>query len=277
MPIAKIATEGRSTRGGAVGAARLPDDRQLSQVLACLRGLIRAKGLHNRDIASSLDVTERTVTRWLAGRGLTMRALQQLCGMADITLMELFETAGARLQHEAASLTRRQEQELVDDPIMALFFEHIRYGFPTNDLKDQLGLSDSDRVLALVGLEKLGLIELLPGDRVRLLVSREIRWLKNGPRNRALSESFGRLFGKIDFCDPALISESKVVHLSAQSVAHLQDKFDALLKDIIHLSELDRRSGLPNLEWHALLLAARRLPSPPYASLRRKRLDDGPK
>ena len=257
-------------------AIPLVDDRQMSQVLTSLRALMRAQGLHNRDIASSLGVTERTVSRWVAGRGLTVQALQQLCALADITLMELFEIAGAKFQKKSVTLSRRQEQELVDNPIMALFFANICHGFPVDELKDQLGLSDADMVLALVGLEKLGLIELLLGNRIRLLVPRDVRWRENGPRNRAATGSFEKIMGKIDFCDPALMSEWSVLRLSRRSTAYLRDKFSILMKEIFHLAELDRRSDSADCEWHAVILAARRISTSPYELWRRVPSPAGP-
>ena len=252
-----------------VAAMPLFDDGQMNQVLASLRSLLRAQGLHNHNIASLLDVTERTVTRWLGGRGLTVHALQRLCAIADVTLMELFEIAGAKFQKRSVTLTKRQEQELVDNPIMALFFANICHGFPVDELLGQLGLSEADKVLALVGLEKLKLIELLPGDRVRLLVPRDVRWRENGPRNRAATESFAQIMGKIDFCDPAVMSEWSVLRLSGRSATYMREKFNILMKEIIYLAEIDRRSDGPDNEWYAVILAARQIGASPYELWRR--------
>lgn len=67
--------------------------RQVATLIQALKQLCRMRSLRYREIASLMDVTERTVKRWFAGSGLTLQIAEDLCNILGVTFMELCEVA----------------------------------------------------------------------------------------------------------------------------------------------------------------------------------------
>ena len=69
------------------------DQGQAARLTETLKSLFRAHGLRHADIAAALDISRTTLKRRLAGNGLTIDLLEQLCALVDVTMNELFELA----------------------------------------------------------------------------------------------------------------------------------------------------------------------------------------
>lgn len=93
-----------------------------------------------------------------------------------------------RLQGEGerriSRLTREQEEELVADVRLLLVALLVRNRWGFEDIVREYAISETECVRLLARLDRLRLIELQPGNRVRLLVARNFRWIPGGPIER---------------------------------------------------------------------------------------------
>ena len=85
-------------------------------------------------------------------------------------------------------------------------------------------MSEAASIRRLVALDRLGLIELLPGNRVRLLTDHNILWRKGGPVRRRYEQEIRQ-----DFMDSQFVGEDESLHfeaveLSEHSIKLLQKK-----------------------------------------------------
>ena len=239
--------------------------RPIAAAMGTLREMFRQKGLHNRELASILGVTERTITRWMSGKGLEIEVLQDLCELVGLGVGELFELAGAAGNSKPAHLTREMEQKLVSEPTMFVVFATLR-AHSAEETKQLTGLSESEWIKSLVGLERLGLIQLLPKNRVRLLVPRTFRWLRDGPARQAQHGWFKATFGDLTLADPDFVSRYHTISLSNRSVAMIEARFRALLDEISQMSAADRQfTSEVDRKWYGILLAARPLTVSPFS------------
>lgn len=237
---------------------------QIPLVMSALKELMRRRGLQQKDVASALGVAERTVARWMAASSVTMQAIEDICRVADITLLELFEFMHREGEASPNHLTVHQEQELANNPLSMLLFTNLLHRISPSTVQRQFGLSEADIVLALVKLEALGLITLFPGNRAMLTGSRNVTWIKDGPIALKRTEMVRKLFRNLDFTDPRYVSESNIVPLSRRSLAEIEDKFRQLMREIIQLSQSDQKSGtVTDSKWHALIIAAHGLDGAP--------------
>jgi len=237
-------------------------------IMAGLKDLFRQRGLQAKEIAASVGVTERTLARWMAGSGVTLRALEDLARVAGVTVLDLLDIAHEGRGPLVSSLSVHQEQELADNPPCWFLMAHLLYGIPLAEAREQFDIPEHQMVLALVRLEKMGLITLLPGNRVRLRVSRNLTWRKNGPIARAREDFFRMLLKDVDFIDGKYVAETNVTRLSAASLAIVEEKMRALLQEILQLAQADRRlSAASACDWYILLMAAHKLDVEPQAFL----------
>jgi len=130
-------------------------------------------------------------------------------------------------------------------------------------------LTEAECLERLLRLDRLGLIELLPGNRIRIKVARDFDWLPEGPIRR-----FFQTEGQGDFLNSAflgpgeelafahgMLTEAALAELGA-AVRQLRQKF-AALHDEGQTAPLGRRRGT------GLLLAMREWEPRAFAELRR--------
>ena len=242
-----------------------PGKSQIRILLEVARELLRARGLGPREIARRLEVSERTVLRWFAAKAVDTDVLERLCALAGMSFFELSELAARRVETRLTRLSVVQEQALVDDALLNYIFVNTLKGWTSAELQREINVPEPMFVDALIRLERLGLIRLLPGNEIRLRTSRDIRWRKDGPYSSYVNMFLGWSLNKPDISDPRSLWALDILKLSPGSIAQLQRKFDALIAEALLLSDQDRRSNDSKREWHAVILTARRIAFTPLS------------
>jgi transcriptional regulator with XRE-family HTH domain len=230
---------------------------QICVVMGVLREFLQARGLRYRDIAQALDVTERTVMRWFASEAVDTKVIERLCSLIDISFFELFEFAARRVDSRLTTLTVEQEQALVDNALMNYLFVHILKGWFPKELQREVNIPEPMLVESLIQLEKWGLIELLPGNEIRLRTTRDIQWRKDGPYSRYMNMFLRWCLKQPDVTEARSSWTFETLKLSSGSLAQLRRKFETLKEDAIALSDQDRRSNDTSRDWYAVIFAAR--------------------
>lgn len=158
---------------------------QINALVGTLKRVLRSHGLTYRDVAASLDMSEVSVKRMFSSRraAMTLQRLESVCRLVDLDLTDLVAHYEQSKQHISA-LTLAQEEHLVADRSLLLVALLVRNGWGFADILGAYRFSASECVHLLAQLDRLGLIELQPGNRIRLRISRDFRWLSNGPIER---------------------------------------------------------------------------------------------
>jgi DNA-binding Xre family transcriptional regulator len=211
-----------------------------------LKRFLRAQDLTYRDLAARLRLSEAAVKRMFSRRAMSLQRLEQICDVLDIGLVELSAEAG-RGRAPMATLSEEQEQALVDDPalLLALFLTLNRW--KQADVQAHFTFDDVKWTALLVRLDRLGIIELMPGNRGRPLTARNFRWRADGPMERHFRL---RMLGDY-FADPFDGEQDVLLLLSgALSIAGIRQlkqrlgevarEFDALLARDAALSAQER-------------------------------------
>jgi hypothetical protein len=238
---------------------------QFKILMEVLRERLRARALGSRDIARQLEVSERTVMRWFASDTVDTAVLERLCALVGLSFFELCEIAARRVETRLTRLSVAQEQALVDDALMNYIFINTLKGWTSAELQREINAPEPMFVDALIRLEKVGLIELLPGNEIRLRTTRDIRWRKDGPYSNYVNMFLRWSLNRPDISDPKSLWALDILKLSSGSLAQLHRKFDALIAEAVALSELDRRSNDESRNWHALILTARHIAFTPLS------------
>lgn len=227
-------------------------------LLAELRRHLRLHGWTARRLSGELGIGEATAKRWLAGRGLTIDRLEQLAGLCDLTLADLARAAehpGSALPQE---LTLAQERALSADTFLAFLFMTILGGTNPDEIARDLAVPAPVMALSLGRLERLALIDQLPGGRVRPLVDRSIVWRKT-PMRALFEEHMKPQFLAMDFSAEDAVFVSGVVKLSPRGAAELGELLERLRRDVQDLAERDRETALLPGQWHGMMAVMRQL------------------
>ncbi|SFL34250.1 helix-turn-helix domain-containing protein [Lysobacter sp. cf310] len=216
------------------------------ELVDALKRFLRAQDLTYRDLASRLKLSEAAVKRMFSKRAMSLERLEQICDVLDVGLADLSAEA-ARGRKVMAELSEAQEQALVDEPalLLALFLTLNRW--KQSDVQEHFLFDDAQWTRLLVRLDRLGIIELMPGNRGRPLTSRNFRWRADGPMERYFRLN---LLGDF-FADPFDGEQDVLLLLSGslsiagirqlkQRLGEVAREFDALLARDAALSARER-------------------------------------
>ena len=154
-------------------------------------------------------------------------------------------------------LSLEQENALHADVRLGFIFTRLREGWSAGEIQRECRLAEAPLVGYLVRLERLGLIDLLPGNRVRLHTVRDIDWRKHGPMWQSVVCFFSFFFCLTDSDAAELDRRVAVVKLTPASVSQLDDMFRHLQMEIRRLANIDRSAETSDKSWYAVLMGAR--------------------
>ena len=155
-------------------------------------------------------------------------------------------------------LTLAQERALKSDELLALMFITILSGYPPEETAADFALPPRQVEAALVRLERLALINRLPGGRVRSLVDRTIIWRKS-PMRSLFEERMKAQFMAIDYASTDAVYTSEIAKLSPKGAAMLAELIEAFRRDVQALARQDRQESHLPRRWFATLAVTRTL------------------
>lgn len=200
---------------------------QTALLLATLKKQLRASGITYAQVAEALDLSEASVKRLFAEQAFTLPRLEKVCALVGLEISDLMATA-QRQQHQLEQLTVEQESEIAADVLLLLVAVSVINGFTYQDLLEHYTLSEPECIRKLAHLDRLKLIDLLPGNRIKLRIATNFRWAPDGPIQRFFLNYVER-----DFFDSRFDGESeKLIVLnglfSSQGNVTLQEHMDRL-------------------------------------------------
>jgi transcriptional regulator with XRE-family HTH domain len=171
---------------------------ELDQLIAAAKQELKARGLTYRDVAPRMGLSEASVKRLFASRRFTAERLIQVANMLGLTLGELAERADTS-QRRIRRLTEAQEREVVSSHKLILVAACALNRWRLEDIVETYRISEAEAIRLLVKLDRLGLIALMPGNRIRLNVAQDFEWLPDGPIRRFFRSHWLTDFHDSDF------------------------------------------------------------------------------
>jgi transcriptional regulator with XRE-family HTH domain len=154
--------------------------RESDQVVETLKTELRRRGFTYQDLVGVLDLSHASIKRLFADRAFTLERLEAVCRFLGMDMAELFRLAEKK-QAKLARLTVEQEQMLVGDTKLLCLAHALLNRWTLEEVLTTYAITEHEAVRLLAKLDKLKIIELLPGNRYKLLVARNFQWLPNGP------------------------------------------------------------------------------------------------
>ena len=163
-----------------------------------LKRALKLNGLTYADAAKHLNLSEASVKKMFSTHNITLKRINALCEMMHldfIDLVRLFDESREKISH----LKPEQEQELVRDRKLLLVAICARNHWHFDEIVANFNINRPECYRLISRLEELQLLELHPGNRIRLLVAENFRWLANGPIERAFKKKLMNEFLQSEF------------------------------------------------------------------------------
>jgi transcriptional regulator with XRE-family HTH domain len=144
-----------------------------------LKRLLKARGMTYADLAGKIRMSEASVKRMFSQKNFTLKRLDDILTATGISFEEL--SAAQASPSQISQLTLAQEQEIIGDPRLLVVAVSAMNHIPYDDMVRAYDMTPAQLTGYLVRLDRIGFLELLPNNRVKLLISRTFSWLPNGP------------------------------------------------------------------------------------------------
>ena len=156
---------------------------QTDDLVATLKRQLKAQGKTYADVATALELSEASVKRLFSEQNFTLQRLDSLCQLLGLDFVQLVQHMDQQ-QRQVSSLTMEQEEEIAGDLGLILVAVCALNGYTFGQILDQYRIEETELIRKLAKLDKLKFIELLPKNRIKLLVSRNFSWNPDGPIQR---------------------------------------------------------------------------------------------
>ena len=243
---------------------------QVSALIDTLKSSLRAAGIKYTQVAAALQLSESSIKRKFSRKEFSITELDAVCALAGLQISDLvrrMEENRGRLQ----ALTAEQEQEIADDYGLLLVAVSILNRWTFDQLLTFYKFEDTELVQMLAQLDRLKMIELLPNNRIKLLVAPNFGWLPHGPIERVFLQAIQQ-----DFFSTRFDREShKLIvlngMLSQASNREIQRKMERLAQEFDQLNAEDAPLPLGEKHGFTALLALRDWQYQSFSSFRRER------
>src|SRR3984885_11616164 len=241
---------------------------EIVQLVATIKRELKAQGLTYKDVGHALKLSEASVKRVFASERFTVARLAQVSQILGLTLAELLQESTSSLP-PLDVLTREQESQLGSDDKLQLVAVCSLNHWSLDDIINVYQIPKLEAIKRLRVLDRMGIIELLPGDRIGRRAKRDFDWIPDGPiRNffssKGLSDFLERPFNRQD---ESLDFANGMLTRAAQ--AELKLELRRLRSKLVTLHEQSIPAPLSEKDSIGLLLAIRQWEPLAFRRMRR--------
>jgi DNA-binding Xre family transcriptional regulator len=207
-------------------------------LVQALKQLLKSQNITYSTVAKHLKLSEASVKRMFAGAQLSLKRMDAICEMLGIEISDLLQ----KMQHMSKRITQlslEQEKTIVSNRKLCLITVCVVNRWTLDEILSYYNLTVNECIRYLAELDKIKFIELLPKNKIKLLISPGFNWIPNGPIQKffqqyILSDFIGSSFQRKD---EEMICQFGM--LTAESNILFQKKLRHLAEEFLVLSEED--------------------------------------
>ena len=226
-----------------------------------LKQLMRARGKTYAEGAKVLGLSEASMKRLFSTAGLSLKRLEALCNWLRLDIKEVVLEAD-RQRPFVTQLTLEQEKELASSPRLLLVTYLVLNNWKEREIKDEFDYTDAELNKHFIKLDKIGFIELLPYNQIRLLTARNFQWSENGPVRKFFNKKILPEYINTNFSDPSekmnfiggMLSESSIIK-AHEKLDEVSRYFDQLIQDDLSLPAKNRYGVAMMLSFRLFMFA----------------------
>ena len=185
-----------------------------------LKRELRARNVTYAQVAKAVELSEASVKRLFSQSDFTLERIDKICSLAGIEFAELIRTA-ERTQETISSLSQAQEDEIVGDPKLMLVALLAMNQWSFERIHQLYDMTEAELVSLLTRLDRLAIIELQPGNRIKPRIAKTFSWIPDGPMQRFFKSQAAHEFLDASFDGPndlMLVVNGRLSPASAQAV-----------------------------------------------------------
>ncbi|NVK30861.1 MAG: helix-turn-helix transcriptional regulator [Gammaproteobacteria bacterium] len=242
---------------------------QHHELIRALKAALRSRGMTYSALAQALQISEASVKRCFSQNQFTLDRFSKILDVLEMDFAELVEF-NEKQKPSLDALSFDAERALVETPALLLVAIAAIGRWSFEEIHRFYDLDEPALIRHLARLDRLGLIALQPGNRIKLQISPRFRWRPEGPVMQYFKKRVLPEFMQSDFerSDERLHVANFM--LSAQSNAVIQDQLDRLMRQVELLQLQDSKLPIDQRLGNTLVMAIRRWNFSEFSNLRRR-------
>ncbi len=229
---------------------------QVASLVKTLKQELKSQGKTYTDVANVLELSEASVKRLFSEKNFTLQRLETICELLHLDFSDLVQKMN-REQRQLTQLTHDQEKEIASDLLLLLVAVSVINGLSAADILSHYDISETECIRKLAKLDRLKVIDLLPGNRVKLLVAPNFHWLPNGPIQKFFQDKVEQDFFNSRFdrsTEKLIVSNALLTH---HANGQIQKKMQRLAVEFNELMQEDQSVPIDKKHGTTMVLAIR--------------------
>jgi len=198
-----------------------------TRIVDALKRQLKLRGITYKRLAEQLGLSESAVKHMFSTGNFSLRRLDELCAVLECDFGELVSMSESH-EPKIEQLSAEHEEEIVADSRLLLVAYCLINYWTFDEIIKRYDISPAAGIKYLRQLDRMKIIDLLPGDRVRLLVANNFSWRKNGAIEKFFRKRVQTEFFSHDFQDDASVRIVKNGMLSRKGQIQLIEKLKAI-------------------------------------------------
>ena len=241
---------------------------QTRQLIDTLKQELRKRRITYRKVSETLGLSETSVKRLFSEEAFSIKRLEKVCELLHLDLADLVQLMQENIEL-TSQLTRDQELELVSDVKLLLVALLVMNKIKFDDILKIYNISEPEGIKLLARLDRMKMIELQPGNRIKLIIAPNFKWIPNGPIQQFFVGTVQQEFLNSSFTGPGELRIFASGMISRSANADLIKKIQHLAREMHEMNiesealPLDERFGT------SLMMAIRPWEISVFESMRR--------
>jgi len=227
------------------------------QIIDTLKLELRAQNVNYRELAKKLKLSESTIKHMFSARNFSLKRLDKICELLGLELTDLVNKHEARIP-KMEQLSLEHERQLISDIPLLLVAYCVTNQWTIDDILGRYDLSEPECIRCLVQLDRMKMIELLPENRIKLLISNNFNWHRNGPIENFFRREAQDRFLSGSFSGNDATRVIKLGDLSEKSILQLIERINSVGELYDELSQDDSKQPFGTRHGTSMVLAIRK-------------------
>jgi len=198
-----------------------------ARIIATLKRQLKVRGITYRGLAERLKLSESAVKHMFSTGNFSLRRLDEVCAALELDIGDLVNISESQ-EPKIEQLTDENERVIVEDIRMLLVTYCLINYWTFDEIIERYDISPTEGLKYLRQLDRMKVIELQPGDRVRLLVANNFGWRKNGAIEKFFRRHVQTEFFSHHFQDDESVRIVKNGMLTRRSQLQLIERLKAM-------------------------------------------------
>lgn len=226
------------------------------ELICALKKELRLNHITYADIGKVLGLSESSIKRLFCDADMSLSRLEKICDIVGIDIAQLSDKANDARRH-ILTLGYEIEKELVSDEKLLMLAVHLIYGWDYDQVLDKYHVDIHEGQRYLTRLDSMDIIELLPENKVRIKLSPDFQWLKDGPIQLFFESQVQNEFFTSHFTNKGELRLVVNGWLSMNSIKAFHDNIHRLTKEFELHKDNDKNMPIEHKHGTTMVIAIR--------------------